>query len=263
MARREPTEMLSRTDLRNAARRQGVERPYEILLRMAPESRRIVADVLGCRIDGEQSAEEQAWRIINESLRGLQARTHSLQAQLTPFSRNHNWWEIVTRAANWLGIRWYPGLKDEEVERLVFERFAAAFVENNLSCDSDAIESLVVRNTDFDHAIRALRLSRDGTRTVWSALVLGTLRADQGLRDGVAKIGDWLCHHLRWAWPAPLSSGLRLLHQRLAGVFHAWVSRGGVEPRSRNAQRVCTALALIYFQDLVDRTLAEVETARA
>lgn len=255
--------MPSRLDLRSAARRQGVERPFDILVRMAPESRRIVADVLGTRIDRDARPEDQAWRIINESLRGLQARTHSLQAQLTPFSRNHNWWEIVTRAAGWLGIRWYPGLKDEEVERLVFERFAEAFVEQNLAHDVEAIEGLVVRNTDFDLAIRALRLSRNGARTVWSALVLGTLRADQGLREGVAKIGDWLCHHLRWAWPAPMSSGLRLLHQRLAGVFHALVSRAGAEPRSRNAQRVCTALALIYFQDLVDRTLAEVETARA
>ncbi len=245
------------------AGRQGVERPFDILLRMAPESRRIVADVLGCRVERSQPPDEQAWRIINESLRGLQARTHSLQAQLTPFSRNHNWWEIVTRAASWLGIRWYPGLKDEEVERLVFERFAEAFVARNLANDAETIEALVGRNTDFDLALRALCLSRNGTRTVWSALVLGTLRTDQGLRDGVAKIGDWLCHHLRWAWPAPLSSGLRLLHQRLAGVFHAWVSRSADAPRSRNARRVCTALALIYFQDLVDKTLAEVETARA
>ena len=259
--------MRSPRSFRDRARRQGVERPFDILMRMSPASRRIVADVLDCRVDGVDDAEEQSWRIINESLRGLQARTHSLQAQLTPFSRNHNWWEIVTRAAGWLGIRWYPGLKDEGVERLVFERFAESFVAENLHHGTDEgtdeLESVVVHNTDFDLAIRALRLSRNGNRTVWSALVMGTMRADQSLRDGASKIGDWLCHHLRWAWPAPMSSGLRLLQQRLAGVFHAWVSRAQVLPRSRNARRVCTALALIYFQDLLDRTLAEVETARA
>lgn len=251
-------------NFRDLARRQGVERPFDILLRMEPESRRVVADVLDCRIDHTASPDETAWRIINESLRGLQARTHSLQAQLTPFSRNHTWWEIVTRAAGWLGIRWAPGVKDEEIEALVFERFAESFARQNLDQDAEALESLVVHNTDFDLAIHALRLSRNGTTTVWSALVLGTIRADQSLREGASKIGDWLCHHLRWAWPAPLSSGLRLLNQRMAGMFHAWVSRREqLVPRSRNARRVCTALALIYFQDLVDRTLAEVDATRA
>ena len=255
--------MRSRPDFRHLAEIQGVERPFTILSRMAPESRRLVADVLGCSLVSSRDPEEQAWRILNQNLRGLQARTHSFQAQLTPFSRNHTWCEILTRAAGWVGIRPDPDQGHEVLERLVFERLAEMFVQRNLPTESAILDALAATNVDFDRALNHLSLGRHGARAVWSALVMATIRADQGLREGAGKIGDWLCAGLRWAWPAPLTIGLRLLQQRLAGVFHAWATRGFFGRRRTNSDRVCTALALIYLQDAVERALDEVETLRA
>lgn len=255
--------MRPKPDFRELAARQGVERPFGILTRMAPEARRLVADVLGCSLGPSEDPDEQAWRIINQNLRGLQARTHSLQAQLTPFSRNHTWWEIVARAARWVGIRVQPGISDEVLERMVFERLADMFVQRNLRTESEVLDALSDTNSDFDRALHHLSLGRNGARAVWSALVMATVRADQSLRDGAWKIGDWLCAGLRWAWPAPLTTGLRLLQQRLAGVYHAWASRGFFGTPRKNSARVCTALAVILFQDIVERTLDEVETLRS
>lgn len=251
------------SDFRSLAELQGVQRPFEILSRMPPESRRLIADLLGCSLHAARTAEEQAWRIINKSLWGLQARTHSLHAQLTPFSRNHNWWQIVARAADWLGVHTESGLTDQQLERRVFEHLAKSFVQRNLRGGEDVVDALAENNFDFDRAIRSLRLSRDGGHAVWSALVMATIRADQSLRDGAWKIGDWLCAGLRWAWPAPLTIGLRLLQQRLGGVYCAWVAHGFLGRRTSNRNRVCAALAVIFFQDLVERTLDEVETLRA
>lgn len=255
--------MRTTIDFPRLAERQGVERPFQILARMAPETRRLVADVLGCSLRALESPEQQAWRIINQDLRGLQARTHSLQAQLTPFSRNHTWLEIVARAARWVGVRVEKDVTDEQLELLVFERLAEMFVERNLRTGSDVLDALAATNVDFDRALHHLSVGRHGARAVWSALVMATVRADQSLRDGGAKIGDWLCAGLRWAWPAPLTIGLRMLNQRLAGVYHAWASRGFFGKPRRNSERVCTALAVILFQDIVERTLDEVETFRA
>src|SRR5690606_32679599 len=123
---------------------------------------------------------EQAWRILNQNLRGLQARTHSLQAQLTPFSRNHTWREILTRAAGWVGIRPSPNQGHEELERLVFERLAEMFVQRNLRTESAVLDALAATNVDFDRALHHLSLGRNGARAVWSALVMATIRADQG-----------------------------------------------------------------------------------
>jgi hypothetical protein len=255
--------MRCRPDFRRLAERQGIERPFGILSRMPPEARRLVADVLRCSLGSSTDPEEQAWRILNQSLRGLQARTHSLQAQLTPFSRNHTWWEIVARVARWVGIHVHPDLTDDELERLVFERLADMFVQRNLRTEAEVLDALASANVDFDRALRHLRLGQNGARAVWSALVMATVRADQGLREGAWKLGEWLCVGLRWAWPAPLTIGLRMLQQRTAGIYHAWASRGFLGRPQQNSERVCTALAVILFQDMVERSLDEVETLRS
>jgi hypothetical protein len=250
-------------DYRRHAHAQGVVRPFDILVRMDPSSRRLIANLLRCDLRGHEGPEPEAWRIINQNLRGLQARTHSLHAQLTPFSRNHTWGEIVARVARWVGILVPPGLSPAELEQLVFERLADLFVQRNLQTESDVLDALADTNVDFDRALRHMRLGQNGPRAVWSALVMATVRADQSLRDGAWKIGEWLCAGLRWAWPAPLTIGLRLLQQRVTGVYCAWATRGFSGDPHKNSERVCTALAVILFQDIVERSLDEVETLRS
>ncbi len=105
-----PPPMTATPLYRQLAQAQGVLRPYDILVRMHPSNRRLVADLLGCNLGPCIDPHAQAWRIINQNLRGLQARTHTLPEQLSPFARNNNWWEIVTRTARRLGVRFYPGL---------------------------------------------------------------------------------------------------------------------------------------------------------
>lgn len=247
---------------RERAEAQGVSRPFDILVRMSPQSRRLVADVLDCRIDSGMTADEQAWRIINQDLRGLQARTHTIPEQLTPFSPNNTWWDIVTRTARRLGVKFYPGMKDEEVERLLFERLAEEFLHHNLHDEAHAIEQLATDHPEFEEAIRSLRLSPGATRTVLSSMVLATLRADQSLRDGAQTLSVWIRKHLGWAFYASISSCLKLVQERLIGIYHTWALHGFTGRAHGNRDRVCTALAVIYFQDLLDRTLDEFETIR-
>jgi hypothetical protein len=255
--------MQTKLTFRDRAEAQGVSRPFDILVRMSPQSRCLVAEVLSCNIDGLEEAEEQAWRIINQNLRGLQARTHTLPEQLTPFSPNNTWWDIVTRTARRIGVKFYPGMKDEEVEQLLFERLAAEFFRRNLPDEAEAIDQLAQSHPDFEQAIRGLRLSPEATRAILTSLVLATVRADQNLRDGVTNVSLWLRSHLRWVSYASMSAGLRLVHERLAGIYHTWVMRGFSGRARTNRARVCTALAVIYFQDLVERTLDEYETVRS
>ncbi len=255
--------MQLKPSVRLRAEAQGVTRPFDILVRMSPQSRRLVAELLECDIDGLDDAEEQAWRIINQNLRGLQARTHTLPEQLTPFSPNNTWWDIVTRTARRIGVKFYPGMKDEEVERLLFERLAAEFYRRDLLPEAEAIDQLALSHPDFAQAIQSLRLSPEATSTVMSSLVFATVRADQGVRDGVNNVSIWLLSHLRWVSYASMSAGLRLIHERLTGIYHAWASRWAFGRAHSNRARVCTALAVIYFQDLIERTLDEFETVRS
>src|SRR5262245_1017568 len=111
------------------ANREGVRRPFEILVPMTPGARREIADILGCRLSPRQSSPEaEAWFIINHDLKGLQARSHHLVEKMSPFARNSNWWEIVTRTAHLLRIPFYPGIRDVDVEQLIFEHASNAAI---------------------------------------------------------------------------------------------------------------------------------------
>lgn len=234
-------------------------RPFQILTSMPAEGRRLLAHTLGCELQ-TSDPEAQAWRLINRNLRGLQARTHSLPELLSPFSRNNNWWEIVTRTAKARGIRFYPGLRDEEVERLLFEHLAHLFVQQQLphGTAQHALDELAEANPELHEALQSLRLSCDGTRAVMSAMLLAAMH-DGGLREGVRKATEWIRQRVRWPWRVSIRSGLYLLQQRLCDIYAAWIAQGFCKPGANNLARVSAALAVIYFQDLVDRTIAEFE----
>jgi hypothetical protein len=251
---------------------QGVGRPFRILLRMPEANRQALGRLLGCRIDRGDLPEAQAWRLINQNLRGLQARTHRLHETLTPFSRNNNWWEIVTRTARGLGLRFYPGLKDEEVERLLFDHLAAEFVRHHERAGDDPDRFLAELHPNLGRAIASLGLSRTGQR----ALVATLLRAaasdpragrdagrsrleDNGLelgdpREGHNRIADWLRKAMPWTWATSISTGLRLLQHRLGEVHEAWTRTILRSRRTGNYTKVATALAVIYLHDVIERT---------
>jgi len=236
---------------RRLARAQGVERPYDILVRMHPANRRLVADLLGCKNVRSLDPHAQAWRVINRSLWGLQARTHTIPEQLTPFSRNNNWWEIVTRTARRLGVSFYPGVGEQEVERLVFERFAAGFAQAQVSGEFSDVDSLVDDHPEVGQAMTSLRLSPAASRSVLSALALAQHRR-VGERGGCKNLGDWLLAGLRWSWTYSIAVLLRVMQEKMTDIYSSWASscRGGFS-------KVSAVIALIYFQDLVDRTLED------
>lgn len=238
------------------AARQGVERPYRILVRMSEASRLVIARLLGCHLERGEAAELQAWRLINQNLRGLQARTHWLHETLSPFARNNNWWEILTRTARHLGLRLQPGQKDEELERRLFEHFAAEFAHRHARGDIDPERLFTELHPNLGRAIASLGLSRTGMH----ALVGSLLRAASDCappdpRDGQNRLRDWLRRAMPWTWTTSICLGLRILQQRLADVADQWARDAVRSLRGDNYARVGTALMLIHLHDVVERTL--------
>jgi len=259
--------MIRRSDRRAIAplvAAQGVERPFHILVRMPEASRLALGRLLGCTLVAGDPAEVQAWRLINENLRGLQARTHWLHEQLSPFARNNNWWEIVTRTARRLGLPFYSGMKDEEVERLLFDHLAAEFVHQHVRSGDDHDRFLAELHPNLGRAIASLGLSHDGTQMLVAALLRAAAgaaadAADAAVdpREGHNRLGDWLRRAMPWTWTTSICLGLRLLQQRLGDVLEALAVRTGRTLRGDNYARVGTALVVIHLHDVVERTLEQ------
>lgn len=247
--------MNRRHDFHSAARAQGVERPFEILRHMPEGSRLLLGQLLQCDLLPGSSAEAQAWRLINQNLRGLQARTHSLPEQLSPFARNNNWWEIVTRTARRCGLRFYPGLKDEEVERLLFEHFAEQCVQVP---DEDQQRFLSELHPTLRAAISSLGLSPAGRQALVAMLLRG-LGGHDDAREGMNRLTDWLRAALPWSWTTSISQGLGLLQQRMGDICKAWVAQGRRTFARTNHGKVAAALAVIHLHSLVDRTREQFE----
>ncbi|MEQ8768005.1 MAG: hypothetical protein RL885_29145 [Planctomycetota bacterium] len=245
---------------RRLAERQGVVRPFEILTAMPAESRAVIADTLRIRLR-EDDPEAQAWRILNRNLSGLQARTHHIPEQLTPFYRNNNWWDIVTRTARRLKVPFYPGYKDEEVERLLFEHLTTRFVEEHVGADLEAIDQLAETHPEIDAAMQSLGLSENGRRAILSALALADAPSGR-VKDGLSKAADWIAEFSRGQWTTSVSNGLRALKQRLTHVYRGW-STTGLSGHQGNLSRVSAALAAIFLQDLIEKTLDEYESMGA
>lgn len=244
------------------AESQGVVRPFDILVRMPPQERYLIARLLGCRLRTVHP-EAQAWRIINQNLRGLQARTHSWPEKLTPFSRNNTWWDIVTRAARRMGIHCYPGLPEEEVERLLFDRIAETLVQRHAPEERAVLDALPESCPELGQAIRSLRLSRNAARTVLSAIALSMAEADASVREGAVRMSQWLRDSISWSWRVSVAAGIRLLREGLSLAYRAWASRGLPSRLRGNFSRVWAALAMIHLHDMLERALEEFEVAGA
>lgn len=238
---------------------QGVERPFRILLRMPESGRLLIGRLLGCAVRRGDSAEAQAWRLINQNLRGLQARTHRLPETLSPFARNNNWWEIVTRTARRCGLRFYPGLKDEEVERMLFDHLAGEFLAHQQGVGDDPEVYLRECDPSLGRAIASLGLTPAATRALVVAVLRSAAGAGGDVREGANRMSDWLRAAMPRSWTTSISTGLRVLKQRLADGYESWVTQGVQRWAGGNHARVGVALAVIYLHDVLDRTLEQFE----
>ncbi|GAB4152600.1 MAG: hypothetical protein Fur0037_21430 [Planctomycetota bacterium] len=244
--------------IRSRVREQGVERPFETLLRMPEEGRLLLGQLLGCDLREGSPPEEQAWRLINQNLRGLQARTHHLPEQLSPFARNNNWWEIVTRTARRCGLRFYPGLKDEEVENLLFDHFAGQVLKRERMGEGD-LDRLARRlHPTLAAAIRSLGLSAAARQALVAALLQG-LASDQDEREGLNRLTDWLRSALPWSWTTSVSQGLALLQQRLCDMWRVWILQGARTFARSNYGKVATALAMIHLASRIEHAREQFE----
>ncbi len=228
---------------RELAKSQGVERPFEILLRMDPQSRAEIAKVL-CLELRQTDPDAQAWEIINRDGRGLQARTHWLQERLSPFARNNNWWEIVTRSARWLRVPFYPGLSEKELERLVFESIAERFVSALHPEELAHLDEHLAQEPFFVDSLEASGFSTNAMRLILCGL------AQNGPES------------------APLfpsvSRGLSGLLTRMREIYAHWHN---LFPSRRifgtNEWRLAIALCALYLQSTVEECLEEFQSLRS
>lgn len=231
-------------DCPEMARRQGVDRPFRILIRMDEGSRAEIARALKIRLPVGSPPEVQAWDIINRDGRGLQARTHRLTERLSPFSRNNNWWEIVTRTAEWLRVPYYPGLSERQIERLLFEsiadRLAAALRPEELS----EIDRRAEEEPPLYDSLEAAGLSPNGIRLVFSGLW-------RSAPEPKPLFPSW-------------SRGLSQLLERSRQIFAQWSSLDAARRIFRpNEWRLAAALSALYLRSLVEENLEEFQSLRS
>ncbi len=254
-------------DYRALAAEQGVSRPFEILCQMPPASRRLIARALRLRLpptDPDRSGRDaEAWAIINCDLKGLQARTHHIFEQLSPFARNNNWWEIVTRTARWLGVSFYPGVKEEEVERLVFEWLATRFDAELDDETRAALARITETNPELCRALASMRLSDAAMRAVLAAIALASVERGRSIEEGATTANGWIEEHLGRSWTTPITRSLELLRSCTTEIYETWLARPVVGLGALTSRRGAFAatLAVIYFHDLIDRTIDELAHA--
>jgi hypothetical protein len=237
-----------------SAEKQGVARPFAILSRMPAGVRREIASILGIYFRRpDEGPERESWDIINRDLRGLQARTHRLPETISPFSRNNNWWEIVTRTARRLRIRFDPGLPDRGVERLIFERVAAAVVDRLQPETLAALDRLIEGCPGLMRALASVPLSPDGVRLVMAGIVASTAAPAETLAQRLnRRLGAEL-------WIPTVSRGLTFLLERLEQIVRGWRELPAFD-RLR-ARPVATVLAALYLHDAVLESLERFEAA--
>jgi hypothetical protein len=225
---------------------------------MTPGARREIADILGCRLSPRQSSPEaEAWFIINHDLKGLQARSHHLVEKMSPFARNNNWWEIVTRTAQLLRIPFYPGIRDVDVEQLIFEHASSAAIGRWRK------EARLVQLQDVTSRNRCLleSLSYVLPHEVASFLLLACVSRDaQGppvrSEDRLPRALAWLSEHfVPPALSFSMASGLRFLRDRFREIVRAWRDSDAFGAKRSNAGKLVAAIAAIYLFDLVEQHL--------
>lgn len=148
--------------LQKLAEREGVSRPFEILVSMDSDSRARIAAHLGVPIDHLQNdPSREAWAIVHRDLMGMQARGHIVFERVLPL-RNITWLEMLRRTARWFHLPADGSVF--ELERRIYEAFADKIVatwnpEEVSLCDAMAnVHPWVLRLRE------RLTLSKNGVR---------------------------------------------------------------------------------------------------
>lgn len=184
------------SSLLKLAEREGVARPFEILVSMDSDSRARIAAHLGMRIEhlnGDPARE--AWSILHRDLMGMQARGHIIFERVLPL-RNITWLEMLRRTARWFHLPVDGSVF--ELERRIYEAFADKIVaswnpEEVSLCDAMAtVHPWVLRLRE------RMTLSKNGVRLAvhtfpsrsWTEVlgVAAAIAQTQKLRSWWAKI---------------------------------------------------------------------------
>jgi len=248
------------------AKSQGVDRPFEILRSMGTRLRERLAESLGLRIPPEDLGDPDAesWIIIHRDRKGLQARTHLLPETISPFARCNNWWEILCRTARWLWIRFYPGVSEYAVERMILERTAQIAVSELPKEEVSSLDDLAGRLSGFRMTMGALELSEDAVRLVVAGLLRAYREAGEGTREGVAQAAAWLNERIQSHGFMPtITRGLQFLRESLDNMYDYWeeLCLKGCR-RGTRVRKLALAISTIHLQDVLERGLYEHETTR-
>ena len=246
---------------------QGVERPFSVLVQMPQELRSHLAAVLGIRLRPQlQGPEAQAWAVINADLRGIQARSHGPREQLVPLARNHNWWEIIMVAARKLKLQVYPGLSEREVERLVFEETARRVVRRLSDEEILELEQVARSEPTLCNALAGLGLTREGLLLVLAGFGrLAHPRRVQNRKSMSRCVLNYLTHGMqRLGRLQSMGRALRFTHERFHALVVAWTSMEAFwRSLGRPRARFVTVVLAVYFHDLVNEGLDEVDLLKA
>jgi hypothetical protein len=178
-----------RLPVRKLAEREGVGRPFAILVSMDSDSRARIAAHLGVSIDhlaGDPARE--AWAILHRDLMGMQARGHRAHERLLPI-RNITWVEMLRRTASYFHLQ--TGGSADELERRIYEAFAdrivASWNPEELSlCDAMAnVQPWVLRLRE------RLALSRNGVRLAVKTLPCRSWVEILGVASAAAQARPW------------------------------------------------------------------------
>ncbi|MFO0981839.1 MAG: hypothetical protein U1E76_08880 [Planctomycetota bacterium] len=235
---------------RQRAYREGVQRPFEVLASMTPGARVEIADILGCRLRTGSSPEAEAWSIINHDLKGLQARTHHLAEKMSPFARNNNWWEIVTRTASRMKIRFYPGIRDVDVEELIFEHASRAAMQRWRS-DRTKLNAFATQNRSLIESLSYVLPPNVARFVLFACACRGAgSRHDERFSRALAWVSE---HFVPPALTFSMAAGLRFLREGFREIVRFWRDSDAFGASSEG--KLVAAIAAIYLFDLVQREL--------
>ncbi len=257
---------MKQSSLADRARSQGVRRPYDILSRMQFEVRKQVADSLGWRLEpNSPNAALESWKILNKDRKGLQARTHRFIQIFSPFARNNDWWEILTCTAKRHNLPYDPGMRDVDLERLIFDHVANQMVDQLSRNEVEEIDKLIEESAGLVHALSTMNLDLNAMRIVFKGILRTPPLPDPGEKASRPRdIGTRINRCLGAPfWGPSVTRGIRFLSKQMASVAEAWRETFFQKPiYGRNRQRVLSAISLIYLQDLIDASLEEFESVR-
>lgn len=149
------------------ARQQKVGRPYHLINCMAEDSREEIAKHLGITLRKTfplrdswrgQLAQAQAWQLINEDRKGLQARASSYLRTLNILSRNPNWHEIVASACKHLRIN-HKAYHAKTLEKRLFDHLVEKALSKMDQQELAGVKKFINKEKEFVNKLREVGLS--------------------------------------------------------------------------------------------------------